>query len=353
MMDESKAYLSKEEVVTEGQRAEVIRFKNPNKKITFNDLILGDITVNTTDLGDFVIAKDLNTPIYHTTSVIDDFDFGITHVIRGQEHTVNTIRQILIGEAIGASRPIYAHIPLILNSERAKLSKRDPLVLPAIEYREMGYLPEAIINFLALIGWNPGNNQEFFTISELIEKFDLSKVQKGAGIFNPEKLDWLNREYIIRTPFEEQFSIFNLEFSKTKWKNSEKVKDRVFMEKIMKIMLDRMHRWGEVREEIGAGDYDYLFENPVLDKTKIMWKTQTPEKAKENLEKVLEIMELPQNSIRGEVMKLAEKEGKGETLWPLRYALSGREKSPDPFTLIEILGVEETKKRIQNAIQLL
>ena len=166
MIDDGFAYLSKETPKEEGERDEVIRFKNPNKKITFHDLVLGDITVDTTDLGDFVIARDMDEPLYHLAVVIDDFEMEVTHVIRGQEHAPNTPRQILIQEAIGAPRPLYAHLPLILNKERAKLSKRDESVPGAIEYKKRGYLPEAFLNFMALNGWNPGGEQEVVTLSE-------------------------------------------------------------------------------------------------------------------------------------------------------------------------------------------
>ena len=175
MIADGFAYVSKEEVKEAGQRSEVIRFKNPNKKIIFSDIILGEISFDTTDLKDFVIARSLTEPLYHLTVVIDDSEMAITHVIRGQEHIANTPRQILIQEAIGASRPLYAHLPLILGKDRAKLSKRDPEVISALEYRDLGYLPEALINFMALIGWNPGGEQEVFTLVELIKKFDIRK----------------------------------------------------------------------------------------------------------------------------------------------------------------------------------
>ena len=197
------AYISQEEIKEAGQRSEVIRFKNPNKKITFNDIVLGDITFDTTDLKDFVIARSITEPLYHLSAVIDDHEMAITHVIRGQEHIANTPRQILIQEAIGAKRPLYAHMPLILSKDRAKLSKRDPEVIPALEYRNFGYLPEAIVNFMALIGWNPGGEQEVFTLAELVKKFDINKIQKSGGVFNSEKLDWINKEHMKRLPQKE------------------------------------------------------------------------------------------------------------------------------------------------------
>src|SRR5690606_16076005 len=168
LIDSGHAYISEENANESGKRSSVIRFKNPNKEIIFNDLILGDIKINTTDLGDFVIAKDLNTPLYHLTVVVDDALMEISHVIRGQEHISNTPRQILILEALEFERPIYAHIPLILAPDKTKLSKRHG-ALAALEYRELGYFKEAILNFMALIGWNPGDEREIFSKEDLIK----------------------------------------------------------------------------------------------------------------------------------------------------------------------------------------
>jgi glutamyl-tRNA synthetase len=354
LISEGKAYLSKEETVEEGQRAEVIRFKNPNKKIKFNDLIRGEIEFDTTELKDFVIAKSLEEPIYHLAVVVDDFEMEVTHIIRGDDGISNTPRQILIQEAIGAPRPIYAHLPLMLAPDKTKLSKRKHGEQVSVSfYRNTGYLPQAVVNFLAMVGWNPGTDQEIFSMEELIEKFDIKKVQKKGGIFNIEKLDWINREYILHSPEEEQMSNFKNQISKTKFERVDKSPE--FWEKFLKIMLDRIHRWGEVKEVIEKGEYDYLFEKPVLEKEKIMWKNQTAEKAKGNLEKVLEILDnesLPAGR-QEKIMQYAEEAGKGEVLWPLRYSLSGKEKSPDPFTLIDIFGNPECKNRIQNAIKIL
>jgi len=174
----------------------VIRFKNPNKKVKFNDLVRGEIEFDTTELKDFVIAKSVDEPLYHLAVVIDDFESGITHVIRGEDHISNTPRQILIQEAIGAPRPIYAHLPLILAPDRSKLSKRKHGESVSLDYyRNKGYSPEAIINYLALLGWNPGTEQEIFTLEELINVFDLSRVHKGGAIFDEKKLAWVNKKH--------------------------------------------------------------------------------------------------------------------------------------------------------------
>ena len=347
LMDEGKAYLSKEEPKEEGQREEVIRFKNPNKKIKFNDLIRGDIEFDTTELKDFVIAKSLDEPVYHMAVVVDDFEMGVTHVIRGDDGISNTPRQILIQEAIGAPRPIYAHLPMMLAPDKTKLSKRKHGEKVSVSYyKDAGYLPEAMINFLAMVGWNPGTDQEIFSMEDLIKVFDLGKVQKKGAIFNTEKFDWLNKEYILRSPKDDQMSNLKTQISKTKF--SDKNKSPEFWEKFLRIILDRIHKWGEVREAIEAGEFDYLFEKPILNKEKILWKGQSKDGAKDKLEEILKVLKQKE-----EIMKLAEKEGKGEVLWPLRYALSGREKSPDPFTLIDILGTQESKERIGKAVEAL
>ncbi|KKT14489.1 MAG: Glutamate-tRNA ligase [Parcubacteria group bacterium GW2011_GWC1_43_30] len=174
----------------------IIRFKNPNKKVKFNDLVRGEIEFDTTELKDFIIAKSVDEPLYHLAVVIDDFESNITHVIRGEDHISNTPRQILIQEAIGAPRPIYAHLPLILAPDRSKLSKRKHGESVSLNYyRDKGYSPEAMINYLALLGWNPGTEQEIFTLDELINVFDFSRVHKGGAIFDEKKLAWVNRKH--------------------------------------------------------------------------------------------------------------------------------------------------------------
>ena len=196
MIESGHAYISKE-TAKEGSGIikEIVRFKNPNIDVTFADEIKGEVTMNTTDLGDFVIAKNIEEPLFHLAVVVDDFDEGITHVIRGEDHVSNTPRQILIQRAIGAPTPIYAHLPLVLGLDKQKLSKRRG-ALALTDYRAEGYLPVAILNMVAMVGWNSGTTEEIYTKDSLIESFDLSRVQKSAAVFNPEKLEWLNKEHI-------------------------------------------------------------------------------------------------------------------------------------------------------------
>jgi len=191
------AGLSKEVVekyLAEGKPS-VIRFKVPAKKVGFEDLIRGKVEFDSTLLGDIVIAKDFSTPLYNFTCVIDDYEMRISQVIRGEDHLSNTPKQILIQEALGFPSPKYVHLPIILGPDRTKLSKRQGAV-SVIQYRELGYLPEALINFIAFLGWNPGMEREIYSLPSLIKEFSLERIQKGGAIFNIKRLDFLNGFYI-------------------------------------------------------------------------------------------------------------------------------------------------------------
>lgn len=355
MIDSGKAYVSKESPKEEGDRAEVIRFKNPNIRIKFQDLIRGEIEFDTTELKDFVIAKSMEEPLYHLAVVVDDFEMGITHVIRGEDHISNTPRQILIQDAIGAPRPIYAHLPLILASDRSKLSKRkhgESVSLPY--YKDNGYFPEAMVNFLALLGWNPGTEQEIFSTDELVKLFDISKVQKSGAIFNIEKLNWLNREYIKKLSPEilEQKIIERLPKHLT-----QSDAGRAMARKITPILVDRIATFGDIETMSREGEISYFFEWPIYEAPKLLWKDAGAGKIVGNLEKTINILETVEesgwtrDSIKSALWPFAEESGRGSVLWPMRMALSGRDKSPDPFILAEIFGKHETIARLRNALQ--
>ncbi|MEI7563884.1 MAG: glutamate--tRNA ligase family protein, partial [bacterium] len=202
LIDSGHAYVSKEIPKEVGDREEVIRFKNPNKKISFVDIIRGKIEFDTTDLGDFIIARSMSEPVFHLVVVIDDFEMGITHIIRGEDHISNTPRHILIQEALGIPTPLYAHIPLLLAPDRSKMSKRKG-ALPITDYRDRGYLPNALINYMSFLGWNPGTEQEVMSFDEIINQFSLEKVQKAGAIFNEEKLSWFNKQYIDKMSIDD------------------------------------------------------------------------------------------------------------------------------------------------------
>ncbi|MDD5069008.1 MAG: glutamate--tRNA ligase family protein, partial [Candidatus Pacebacteria bacterium] len=299
-----------------------------------------------------VIAKSVDEPLFHLAVVVDDFEMGITHVIRGEDHISNTPRQILIQRAIGAPEPIYAHLPLVLAPDRTKLSKRKG-ALAISEYRDRGYLPEALLNFMAFLGWNPGTDAELMSLDELVEKFDLSKVQKGGAIFNEEKLKWLNKEYIKKLPQIELEKQVFAEFEKA----GKKFESHMF-KKMLPLIVDRISTFGEAKEIAQSGEFDFFEKQPEYEIEKVLAKKE-PSKTKtaERLSEVSKLLagvsesEWNQGGIKSAVWDYATKEGKGEVLWPLRVCLSGLDKSPDPFTIAEIVGKKETLERIKIAVE--
>jgi glutamyl-tRNA synthetase len=351
LIADGHAYLSKEEAKDgSGVMKEIVRFKNPGTDVTFQDEIKGSVTMNTADLGDFVIAKNIREPLFHLAVVVDDFDEGVTHIIRGEDHVSNTPRQILIQRAIGAPTPIYAHLPLVLGLDKQKLSKRKG-ALALTAYRDLGYLPEAILNMVAMVGWNPGTDQELFSKEELIQEFELSKVQKSPAVFNPEKLDWFNREYIKKLTTHDFWTHAHVWLPKREWLNdTEPVLD--MLKKIEHLIRDRIDKFSDIKTLFDAGEFDYFFIEPTVSDEMLRWKDDTLENAKKHLENVKKLLsclsddQWTYDTIKAAIMSYAEQEGKGNVLWPMRIALSGREKSPDPFELASILGKETTMRRI-------
>lgn len=343
MIDAGTAYEAEEGKNGGGK---VIRFKNPGERVGFRDMIRGDIDFDTTELGDFVIAKDINTPLFHLAVVVDDLEMGVTHIIRGEDHISNTPRQILIQRAINAPEPKYAHLPLILAPDRSKLSKRHGAV-SVTDFRKHGYLPEAIVNFLALLGWNPGDEREILTMNDIIKEFSFEHVQKGGAIFNTEKLDWVNKEHTKHLSNEEiNFAIKS---------RLPQISDAMIV-KVRPIVLDHINKFGDIDALAQAGEWDYFFAKPQYEKEKLFWKDETdPIKTRTRIEKVIYILQeispedLTAEKAKEAIWNYASEEGRGSVLWPMRYALSGRDKSPDPFTLVSILGKEETINRLKEA----
>lgn len=360
LLDGGHAYVSKEEAKDEhakGEVREVIRFKNPNETVTFNDLVLGEISVDTTDLGDFVIAKDFDTPLYNFAVVVDDIAANITHVIRGQDHVPNTPRQILLYRALGKTPPAFAHLPLIVAPDKSKLSKRKHGESVSVRfYRKQGYLPEALINFMALIGWNPGTDQEIFSLEELVKTFTLERVQKSPGVFNLDKLNWLNKEYIRKMDpaarWEKILEYVPAVFTDAPWFNQN------IFNKLQSLIGERIEKFSDVTTMIEAGEIDFFFKKPALVGEKISFKGSTADETKAHLAKAQQILTDISDSdwnveyIKGKIMEYADSLPKrGPALHPLRYGLSGLEKSPDPFTIASIIGKQETLERIEDTLR--
>lgn len=343
----------------------IIRLKTPSKIVKFNDLIRGEISFDTSLLGDISLAKDFRIPLYNFAVVIDDYEMKISHVIRGEDHISNTPKQILIQEALEFSMLKYAHLPLILGTDKSKLSKRHGATSVS-EYQEQGYLPEALINFIALLGWAPSDNREFFSLKELIKEFSLEKVQKGGAVFNIEKLNWINGIYFKKMsikkltelclPYIEEKNLnFKSEILKKSQINSRpQITNLKYLKKIIKLEQPRLVKLSEIAEKT-----NYFFSEPKYDKELLKWKNMNDAEIKEFLEKSSEIAsKIPTEkfklkNIEKIFLKEAEKIGdRGRLLWPLRVAMSGKKFSPGPFEIADILGKKEILKRISFALKL-
>lgn len=354
MIDDDAAYTSIEESRQDpSKKVEVVRLRNPNKKVTFIDEVRGEIAFDTKELGDFVIARSVDDALYHFAVVVDDHEMKVTHVIRGEDHISNTPRQILLQEAIGAVRPVYAHLPLILAPDRSKLSKRHGAV-SLLEYQHEGFLPEAILNYLALLGWNPGTDQELYTLSELIETFELTDIQKGGAIFDKEKLIWFNKEYIKKLDDEVKIGLL-MERIPDETKSLPQYSEER-LERLSPTIYERIGTLGEIEKEFREGDYNFIFEAPDVDVDLLAWKKDKDAKAAvPRLTKAVELLEKytgPKDNVdqvKQALWPYAEEVGRGELLWPMRVALTGKERSPDPFTIIVILGIEESIDRLKRA----
>ena len=296
--------------------------------------------------------------------VVDDADEGVTHVIRGGDHISNTARQMLIQRALALTTPLYAHLPLILDSNHKKLSKRTG-AKALTEYRDAGILPEAMLNYIAFLGWNPGDEREYLSRDELIKSFDISRVQKGSALFDEVKLFSVNQHW-MRKLSDSNFLAHVLDVPRptsdvgrgTSY-NSE------ILLKVMPLLKERAKTFKEAREML-VGELSFFFTEPKLDKNLLMVKEPKERLGMTRLalESLLEPIKdlkngVSANTVKESIMPIADAEeaegllaqagkgGRGAMLWPLRYALSGQGRSPDPFTLISILGTEESISRMQ------
>jgi nondiscriminating glutamyl-tRNA synthetase len=326
------------------EQAQVIRFKIGEEEIKFKDLIRGEISFKSGLIGDIAIAKNLRTPLYNFAVVVDDYEMEISQVIRGEDHIANTPKQILIQKALNFPHPQYAHLPLILDPDRSKMSKRYSAT-SIKEYQTQGYLPEALVNFITLLGWHPNDDREKMSIPEIIEKFDLGRIQKGGAIFDIQKLDWLNAQYIKEKSNEELARLINELYG-------EEIKDT--QEKMLKILKVGKERMVKLSDYLALKESFELSEYPA---ELLIWKNSDKFQIKENLRKTQEIIrgvishEFNRETLEKLIMPLADSEGRGEVLWPLRVALSGKDKSPGPFEIIEVIDKEETLERLKIALE--
>lgn len=324
-----------------GKRA-VIRLKVPAKKIEINDIVRGKIEFDTGLIGDIVIAKDLENPLYNFTVVVDDYEMKISHIIRGDDLLSNTPKQIILQEALDIPRPEYCHLPMILAQDKTKLSKRHGTV-SVLEYKQQGYLPEAIVNMIAFMGWNPGTNKEIYSIKELIKDFSLEKIQKSGAIFNIQKLNFINGYYIRKKSVRELAELCQPFLPPANLKE---------IEKIVAIYQERLKKLSEIAELT-----DFFFKEKLLyEKELLRWKKMGDREIFLSIDKLIDILSKIEDSrwteknLEKVLLKEAEKEkDRGYLLWPLRVALTGKEHSAGPFEISAILGKEKTLNRLKEA----
>lgn len=324
-----------------------IRFKMPLEGETVvNDLVKGTVTFKNIEIEDLVILRSDGTPTYNFCVVVDDFEMKITHVIRGEDHLNNTPKQIHIYQALGMTLPEFAHIPMILGTDRARLSKRHGAT-SVLAYRDEGYLPEALVNFLARLGWSYGD-QEIFTREELIKYFNLEQVGKANAVFNAEKLLWLNSEYIKLTPEERLF-----EFVKPFLVKEGYLKENVDIKWACRAIKSLKERCRTLKELAHAMRYyllDYVDIEPKAKEKYINEKTIPI--LKEVTEKLSALEEFTQDKIEKIFMDIVNERGLklGQVAQPVRVVITGSTVSPGIYEVLEIVGKEKAIKRLRRVI---
>lgn len=342
----------------------VVRLKVPEEGSTvFADFVYGRVGVENKNIDHQVLMKSDGYPTYHLANVVDDHLMEISHVIRGEEWLPSTPKHILLYQAFGWTLPQFAHLPLLLNPDKSKLSKRQGDV--AVEdYLAKGYLPEAILNFVALLGWNPKGDQEIYTLDELIKYFDLGGVNKSGAVLNQEKLYWINGEYIRKkslkeltelcVPYLTEANLVKEQFGKYLIVETSEIVEKSYLENILSLEQERMKRLDEA-PQLTAFFFKEILDYPAGE---LIWKKFDEKTVKNNLEMLWEYLSgldekyFDRFKLEEKIKKWFEGEGKtaGEILWPMRVALSGLRASPGPFELTEVLGKEKTLKRIKEAI---
>ena len=352
--DKHCAHLSKEEIEENLAKGipYVIRQNNPTTgTTTFTDVIYGKISVDNSELEDMILIKSDGLPTYNFANVVDDHLMGITHVVRGNEYLSSSPKYNRLYEAFGWDVPVYVHCPPIMKDQHNKLSKRNGDASFG-DLLEKGYLKEAVLNYIALLGWNDGSNEEIFTLDELIKKFDYKDISKSPAIFDNAKLKWMNGEYIRKLSLDEFHNLAMEQYKKVLHKDFD-----------FKFISELLHTWCELLNDIPE-QIDFLEELPEYSTDLYVHKKMksTVETSLENLEKVLPVLESideehwTMDNIHDKVFELIKslEIKNGQMLWPIRTALSGKSFTPGgAFEIAVLIGREESLKRMHKGIELL
>jgi len=340
----------------------VIRFKTPLEGETrFNDLIKGDVVFDNSTLDDFVLLKSDGYPTYHLANVTDDHLMKITHVLRADEWLSSTPRHVLLYDALGWQPPLFAHLPMILGTDRSKLSKRHGATA-ITEYREQGYLPQAMMNFLALLGWSLDDRTELFTKEELVQNFSIERISKTSAIFNLDKLKWMSGVYIRKLSINELSEQLMPFLERDLPQSVKRPLSREYVKRIIPLIRERLTTLGKVESAIGAMAeaaplYDFFFvDEPVYDTRLLLGKKLTKEDAVRGLEAALKRLQAPTfdtQSLEETLRNLATELGlkTGDLFGLLRVAVTGRTAAPPLFQTMASLGKERCLKRIEAALK--
>ncbi|MGH7726060.1 MAG: glutamate--tRNA ligase [Candidatus Eiseniibacteriota bacterium] len=332
-------------------KAEAIRFRVPGTIVRFHDHVRKDMEFGGDVVGDFVILRANGLPTYNFACVVDDADMAISHVIRAEEHLSNTPRQIMLYEALGLSVPEFAHVPLILNSDRTKMSKRSGEEATFVsEFRARGYLPEALLNFVVLLGWSWDGEQEIFTLPELIEKFSLERVGTTGAVFNTEKLEWMNGQYLKAMPLAHRVARVRAYLKETGREPDPTVVGDVdrFLTKAVHAVGDRMKTLADVEGYAG-----FAFRDPVEiaedAKAELVRRPDSDYRLTELADTVEKVEPFDAEALEAAVRALAERLSvkPGDLFFPARVVLTGRRVAPGIFEVMLLLGRERTVARLR------
>ncbi|MDO4799321.1 MAG: glutamate--tRNA ligase [Bacillota bacterium] len=344
-------HLSMEEVqrrIAAGEE-HVVRLKLPeNRVIEFHDLIKGDISVNTNDLDDQVLMKSDGFPTYHMAVVVDDHEMGITHVLRGDEWLISTPKHIYLYEAFGWQPPAHVHLPVILGTNKKKLSKRQGDV--AVEdFRRKGYLPEALVNYIALVGWSPEGDSEIMTMEEMIEKFSFDRVSKSGGIFDIDKLKWMNNHYLRQADLDRLTDLSRDIFIESGYTTEDSFeRDFDKLRHIISLLRERLGCLDEIRDYYAFFNADEVLAEDA-EAEAILALPQIPILAQTICDKCSSLTDLRADAFKAMLKEVQAETGyKGKDLFmPVRVALTGSVHGPDLALTAEVLGVERIVKRLR------
>ncbi len=326
----------------------------PGQAISFDDLIHGKIQVNTLEVKDQVLIKSDGTPTYNFACVVDDSEFKISHVIRGDDHISNTPKQLLLYQALKLEPPQFVHIPLILGSDRSRLSKRHGAT-NLNEYRKIGYLPEAVVNFLSLLGWSPGEDREILSIDQIVQEFDLTRVGKTGAVFDLTKLSWMNSQYLKEASLEVLLPLVQEHLKERGWwtnpsTGSGQALDPVWVGRVVELYKERV----ETIEDFCRQAQGLFTEEVPFDPEAVQLRLKQPNTASRLATFADRLEKLPAwdvGSIESACRALAEelKVKAADLIHPARVAVTGRSDGPSLFHLLEVAGKDRTLKRLRRA----